>query len=69
MSLGERITEYLTRVNQSKSPTDIGIALGYPEKNASAYMAHAIKQLLKDGKIEQKKIDGRIRYRMSRPTD
>lgn len=62
-SLPDKILAHLQKVRHSQSPTEIGRALDYPPGNAAAFVAHALKSLLKDDKIEKRTIDGRIKYR------
>lgn len=45
------------------TPTEIGIAIGKTYSLASSSVSPSLKQLLADGKIIKRKLDGRTEYK------
>jgi hypothetical protein len=58
---------FLSRINGSRTPTEIGLALGSDYNSASSSVSPSLKSLVRDGLVSKSKIDGRVLYKYIDP--
>jgi hypothetical protein len=62
----DKVIEYLKSMNNGKTPTEIGLALGKPYNSASSSVSPALKYLVKCGLATRQIIDRKVLYSWKR---
>ena len=63
----DQVLNYLSRHNQGKTPTDIGLGIGKNYNSASSSVCPSLKSLVNEGLVTKSKINGQLLYKWVDP--